>query len=81
LSAVDAKTEARILDALESAAKGRTLVLVTHRVAAAQRCEHVLVLEEGRVVEQGRPAALLANNGLYARLSTRQRLEAELGEL
>ncbi len=81
LSAVDAKTEARILDALDEAGKGRTFVLVTNRIAAAERCAHILVLDGGRVVEQGDHATLLAAGGLYASLSARQRLEAELGAL
>jgi ATP-binding cassette subfamily B multidrug efflux pump len=78
LSAVDARTEAMILDAIDRAARGRTLVLVTHRIAAAARCDRVIVLEGGRVVEQGTHAELLRNGGLYARLAEHQRLEAEL---
>ncbi|HEX7479776.1 MAG TPA: ABC transporter ATP-binding protein [Polyangiales bacterium] len=81
LSAVDAKTEARILDSLEQAGKGRSFVLVTNRIAAAQRCEQILVLDAGKVVEQGDHATLLARGGLYASLSARQRLEEELGAL
>lgn len=78
LSAVDARTESLILDAIDRAAKDRTLVLVTHRIAAASRCERVIVLDEGRVVEEGTPHELLQQNGLYARLAQRQNLEAEL---
>jgi ATP-binding cassette, subfamily B, multidrug efflux pump len=81
LSAVDAKTESRILDALEVAGKGRTMILVTHRIAAAQRCDAILVLEDGRVAEQGDHATLLARDGLYSKLAARQRLEEELGVL
>jgi ATP-binding cassette subfamily B protein len=81
LSAVDARTEALILDAIERAARGRTLVLVTHRVAAAARCDQVLVLDQGRVVESGTPEALLQAGGFYARLAERQALEAELEAL
>lgn len=81
LSAVDAKTEARILDALEAAGKGRTLVLVTHRIAAAERCDCIVVLDGGRVVEQGDHPSLLAAGGLYAQLAARQRLETELSAL
>ncbi len=82
LSAVDAKTEARILDALEEAGKDRTMILVTHRVAAAERCDRIIVLDQGRVVEEGRHEELLAKpDGVYASLAARQRLEAELGTL
>lgn len=81
LSAVDAKTEAHILDALERAGQGRTVILITNRVAAAERCDEVLVLDDGRVVEQGRSTELLERGGLFAQLAARQRLEQELQEL
>jgi ATP-binding cassette, subfamily B, multidrug efflux pump len=81
LSAVDAKTEARILDSIEEAGKGRTVILVTHRVAAAQRCADILVLESGRVIEHGSHAELLGRDGAYADLAARQRLEQELSTL
>ena len=78
LSAVDTRTESAILDAIDQASRGRTLVLVTHRVAAAARCDLVVVLDAGRVVETGTHDALIARGGLYARLAERQALEAEL---
>jgi ATP-binding cassette subfamily B protein len=81
LSAVDAKTEQRILEAIETAAHGRTMVLVTHRVAAAARCDDIVVIDQGRVAEHGTHAELLARAGLYAELAARQRLEQELGAL
>lgn len=78
LSAVDARTEAAILDAIDRASHGRTTILVTHRVAAAARCDRVAVLEGGRVVEEGTHASLIERGGFYARIAERQRIEAEL---
>jgi ATP-binding cassette subfamily B protein len=81
LSAVDAKTEADILAALDRAKQHRTLVLITNRVAAAARADCIVVLDEGRVVEQGTHEQLLAAGGLYARIAAKQRLERELEAL
>lgn len=81
LSAVDAKTEAQILQALDRVGEGRTLVLVTNRIAAAARTNEVVVLEKGRVVARGSHKELVKQEGLYARLAARQRLEEELSTL
>lgn len=78
LSAVDAETEATILQALDRAAAGRTLILVTHRVAAAAHARDVVVLDGGRVVEHGTHEELLQAGGLYAAMCERQQLEKEL---
>jgi ATP-binding cassette subfamily B multidrug efflux pump len=71
LSAVDTRTERVILASLP----GCTLLFATHRLAAAEMCDRVLVLEHGRVVESGSPAELAAGGGHYARLLALQRLE------
>ena len=68
LSAVDAKTEPAILDAIERQAAKRTVVLVTHRVAAAARCDRILVLDEGKVVERGTHDELVARGGHLRRV-------------
>ena len=82
LSAVDAQTEVKILDALDRARRGRTLILITNRVAAAARCDQVLVLDAGRVVQRGTHASLVKEEGgLYAALSARQQREQELASL
>jgi ATP-binding cassette subfamily B protein len=81
LSAVDAKTEAAILDAIERQAERRSVVLVTHRVAAAARCDKIVVLDEGRVVEQGTHDELVAAGGVYARFAEEQRVAGELEDL
>jgi ATP-binding cassette subfamily B protein len=78
LSAVDARTEMAILGAIERQAAKRTVVLITHRVAAAARCDEVIVLDEGRVVERGRHDELVARGGLYAAFAEEQEMAREL---
>jgi ATP-binding cassette, subfamily B, multidrug efflux pump len=78
LSAVDARTEKLILEAIDRQRKKRGLILITHRVAAAARCDSVIVLDRGRVVERGTHAELLKNAGLYAAFAEEQRIESEL---
>lgn len=81
LSAVDARTEAAILEAIERQAERRTVVLITHRVAAAARCDSILVLDDGRVVERGTHDELVRAGGLYAAFAEEQRMANELAEL
>jgi ATP-binding cassette, subfamily B, multidrug efflux pump len=81
LSAVDAKTEAAILAAIERQAARRTVILITHRVAAARRCDGILVLEDGRVLERGTHEELVDAGGLYASFAEEQRIEEDLSEI
>ena len=78
LASVDAAKEWEITRALRGAASGRTTLLMTHRLKAAAEADAIVVLDEGRVVEQGRHADLLAAGGFYARLWRVQQLEDEL---
>ncbi|EYF05559.1 ABC transporter ATP-binding protein [Chondromyces apiculatus] len=78
LSAVDAKTEAAILAAIERQAARRTVVLITHRVAAARRCDQIVVLDQGRVTERGTHDELSRAGGLYASFAEEQRIEEDL---
>jgi ATP-binding cassette subfamily B protein len=80
LSAVDAQTEAKILAALRGALSGRTSIIVSHRLAAVRDADWILVLDEGRIVEQGIHADLIARGGRYWELLRRQQLEEELEE-
>jgi ATP-binding cassette subfamily B protein len=77
-SAVDAGKEAEILRALQAAVAGRTALIMTHRLRVAQEADRIVVLDGGRVVEQGVHADLLAAGGLYARLWRIQQFEQEL---
>ncbi|MBX3232715.1 MAG: ABC transporter ATP-binding protein [Labilithrix sp.] len=81
LSAVDAKTEAAILEAIERQAAQRTVILVTHRVAAASRCDDILVLDEGKVIEHGTHDELVQNGKLYAAFAKEQSAKSELDDL
>ena len=78
LSSVDLQTEERILEGLETFLRGRTSVLVTHRIAPLRRAGRIAVLEGGRLVELGDHSALLAKGGVYSDLYWREQLEEEL---
>ena len=74
LSAVDSHTEAAILHSLQDALAGRTAVIASHRISAIRDATWIIVLEDGRVVEQGRHNELMAAHGRYWRLLRRQQL-------
>lgn len=75
LSAVDTHTEAEILRSLREALAGRTAMIASHRVSAIRDASWIIVLDEGRIVEQGRHTDLLAAGGRYWALLSRQQLE------
>jgi len=81
LSAVDARTERAILDAIDRQRQKRGLILITHRVAAAAHCDQIIVLEKGRVVERGTHQELSKSGGIYAIFAEEQRIESELEKL
>ena len=81
LSAVDTQTEERILRALRQVRKGRTVLIVSHRVSSVKDADHIVVLQEGAIVERGTHEALIAKGGYYADLYLRQTIEAELEEI
>jgi ATP-binding cassette subfamily B protein len=81
LSAVDTATEERILRALRGVRKGRTVLIVSHRVSSVKDADHIIVLEEGAIVERGTHESLLDKGGYYADMYRRQTIEAELEEI
>ncbi|HSB03927.1 MAG TPA: ABC transporter ATP-binding protein [Thermodesulfobacteriota bacterium] len=78
LSSVDIQTEERILEGLEEFLKGRTTILITHRIAPLLRADRIVVLEEGRVAEAGDHTTLLSRGGLYTEIYWRRQMEEEL---
>ena len=71
-SALDAESERLVQDALARLMQGRTTIVIAHRLATVRAADRIIVLDNGRVVEQGNHAALMVEKGLYARLATLQ---------
>ncbi len=78
LSAVDTDTEERILRGLRGVMRGRTTILISHRISTVKDCDQIIVLHHGAVAERGDHASLLALQGFYATMYERQLLEEEL---
>ena len=78
LSSVDTETEEKILSQLIGVMKGRTTLLVSHRISTVKNADIICVLDHGRIAERGSHDQLLAHDGLYASLYRKQLLEEEL---
>ncbi|MBB5191868.1 ATP-binding cassette subfamily B protein/ATP-binding cassette subfamily C protein/ATP-binding cassette subfamily B multidrug efflux pump [Silvimonas terrae] len=81
LSAVDTQTEAQILSHLQEARRGRTVIIVSHRLSAVADADHIAVLRHGRITESGTHDNLVDADGWYASQWRYQQLEASLDEL
>ncbi|MET0363052.1 MAG: ABC transporter ATP-binding protein/permease [Sphingobium sp.] len=82
-SALDSRTEAAIQDVLSSIARRRSTIIIAHRLSTIVDADRIIVLDDGRIAEQGRHGELLAKNGLYAAMWARQaaeRVEETLAE-
>ncbi|MBQ7459883.1 MAG: ABC transporter ATP-binding protein [Oscillospiraceae bacterium] len=78
LSAVDTDTEERILYNLKESRRGKTTIMIAHRVSTVQNADHVMVLEDGRIIEYGKREELFEKDGAYASMVRKQQLESEL---
>jgi len=78
LSSVDTYTEEQILQQLKNVMRGRTSILISHRVSTVKEADEIVVLDQGEIVERGTHEQLLRRNGYYAELHRKQLLEEEL---
>jgi ATP-binding cassette subfamily B protein len=75
-SALDSKTEKSIQSELEMVARGRTTLIIAHRLSTVMNADEILVMDSGRIIERGTHTALLEQNGLYAQMWALQQQEA-----
>jgi len=80
MSSVDTHTEAEILKHLQTVMQGRTTIIISHRCSTVKNLDHIMVLDEGRIVEEGTHGTLLYEGGLYAEMYRRQLIGEELEE-
>lgn len=80
LSAVDAKTEKRIIDNIREIRKDKTTIITTHRMSAVEHADQIIVLDDGRIIEEGTHEQLLTNEGWYKEQFIRQQVENDLEE-
>ena len=78
-SALDAESERAVQEALERLMKGRTVLVIAHRLSTVRRADQLVVLDAGRIVERGNHAELLAAGGMYRRLHDLQAFDAPVG--
>lgn len=80
LSAVDTQTEEKILQGLRRIMKGRTSIIISHRISTVEGADEIIVLEDGAIAERGNHEFLVQNGGLYQQLFYKQQLEKQVSE-
>ena len=80
LSAVDTDTEEHILNNLKENRKGKTTILIAHRISTIQNADMIMVLEDGKAAEVGNHNSLMELNGIYKSMFDKQQLEAAKGQ-
>ena len=78
MSSVDTRTEEAILKELREVMSQRTTILIAHRISTVRDADHIIVMDEGRIIEQGDHDSLVDQDGIYAEMFRRQHLAAEL---
>ncbi|MDO5732766.1 MAG: ABC transporter ATP-binding protein [Eubacteriales bacterium] len=76
-ASIDADSETKIQEAIAGLIADKTLILIAHRLRTVMNCDHIVVLDEGRVVEEGRPEELLAKNGAFKKLVDMQSMKRD----
>ncbi|MGE7606611.1 ABC transporter ATP-binding protein [Peribacillus frigoritolerans] len=79
LSAVDAKTETTIIENIQNERAGKTTIITTHRLSAVQHADRIIVLDSGKIIEEGTHADLLLNDGWYSEQYERQQVDEGTG--
>lgn len=77
LSAVDAKTEQAIIHQIQNIRRGKTNIIVTHRLSAVMEADSIIVLDDGRIIEQGSAQELLKHHGWFKEQFDRQQMEGK----
>lgn len=80
-SSLDSETEKEVQSALNEAAKGRTTIAIAHRLSTISQADKIIVVDDGKIVEEGRHSELLEKNGLYASLWERQTLDNQTSRI
>lgn len=75
---MDTKTEDRLLEGLKTQTSDRTTIIIAHRISTVRHADHIVVIDEGKIVESGTHDNLVINQGIYADMHKKQMLEEQI---